>query len=263
MSQLNKTTDQTALVNADKPGITTIFFDMGATLARIAPGWEGVYQQVFQKAGYKLPLGEVEKAISDSWAIVADQDETTAYVNTLEGNRAWQREVEERVMERLNIHPTVREDIFWKIIQGFEDSATYQLYPDVLSTLEAVKQAGYRLAIISNWSWHLPELCESLGLTPYFEQIITSARVGYAKPHPRIYEYALEELMVAPVQAVHIGDSYRADVVGASRLGIQPLWLRRPGEAPLYTDGMPEFAPVQPKIIEGLSEVVSYLGINV
>ncbi len=263
MSQFKIATNQNLAANFAPPGVSTVFFDMGGTLAGLNPGYDAVYHRVFQKAGYDLPLDEVERAISYSWAIVTEQDETAEYINTLEGTRAWQREVEERVMERLNIHPHVREEIFWGIIQAFEDPATYQLYPDALSTLETLKQAGYRLAIISNWSWHLPELCETLGLTPYFEQIFTSARLGYAKPHPAIFKSALAGLNVTPEESIHIGDSYRADILGANRAGIQPLWLLRPEEKPLYNDGPNERkTPAEVRVIRGLREVVDYLGIE-
>lgn len=246
------------------PVVNTVFFDMGGTLAGLNPSYRDVYHRVFQKAGYDLSLDDVESAIGYSWGIVADQDETTAYANTLEGTRQWQREVEDRVMDRLNIHPDVREDVFWQIIEAFEDPASYWLYPDALPTLDRLKDAGYKMAIISNWSWHLPDLCDSLGITPYFEQIFTSARLGYAKPHPEIYQRALAGMQVEkPQTAVHIGDSYRADVLGAGRAGIQTLWLVRPEDFPLYEDGLAERqAPGATKVIKGLSEVVDYLGLR-
>lgn len=234
---------------------------MGSTLADLNPSYGAIYHRVFQKAGYDLPLGDVERAIAYSWKIVSEQDATTEYVNTLEGTRTWQREVEDRVMERLNIQPNVREDVFWEIIRAFEEPASYLLYDDALPTLEVLKQSGLRLAIISNWSWHLPELCDALGLTPYFEQIFTSARLGYAKPHPAIFTLALAGMNISPNQAIHIGDSYNADVAGASRAGIQPLWLRRPKEVPLFTDldSDPSNPPI---IIRGLDEVVTFLGLE-
>ena len=260
MSQAKTTTDQE--FSADfAPGVNTVFFDMGGTLAGLNPSYQDLYHRIFQKAGYVLSLDDVESAIGYSWGIVADQDETTEYANTLEGTREWQREVEERIMDRLNIHPNVREDVFWQIIEVFEDPASYRLYADVRAVLDKLKAAGYRMAIISNWSWHLPDLCDSLGLTPYFEQIFTSARLGFAKPHPAIFQRALAGMKVEPKEAIHIGDSFRADIMGASRAGIQPLWLLRPEDYPLYEDGLAERkAPGGTKVIRGLAEVADLLG---
>lgn len=261
MSQFKTNSNPFSAGDSARTALTTVFFDMGSTLADLNPSYEAIYHKVFQKAGYDLPLGEVESAITYSWEIVTEQDATTEYVSTLEGTRAWQREVEERVMERLNIHPDIREEIFWDIIQAFEDPASYCLYGDSRPTLEILKQAGYRLAIISNWSWHLPELCEALGLTPYFEQIFTSARLGFAKPHPEIFTRALAAMNITSNQAIHIGDSYRADVLGASGVGIQPVWLRRPEKLPLYADQTGAPASQIP-VIRGLEEVVTLLGVT-
>ena len=261
MSQFKTSSNPTLAGDLARSGLSTVFFDMGSTLADLNPSYEGIYHKVFQKAGYDLPLGDVERAITYSWGIVTEQDATTEYVSTLEGTRNWQREVEERVMERLNIHPNVREDVFWEIIQAFEDPASYCLYDDAQPTLETLKKAGLRLAIISNWSWHLPELCDALGLTPYFEQIFTSARLGFAKPHPEIFTRALAGMNITADQAIHVGDSYKADVVGANRVGIQPLWLRRPQKLPLYADHPAE--QTGPIItIQGLAEVGTFLGVE-
>jgi putative hydrolase of the HAD superfamily len=261
LSQFNTTSNLSFAGNFARPGLTTVFFDMGSTLADLNPSYEGIYHRIFQKAGYDLPLGEVESAIAYSWDIVTEQDAVTAYDNTLEGTLNWQREVEERVMERLNIHPDVREDVFWNIIQAFEDPAAYRLYDDALPTLATLKQAGYRLAIISNWSWHLPELCGALGLASYFEQIFTSARVGFAKPHPEIFTHALAGMNIGPDQAIHIGDSFKADVMGANGVGLQPVWLRRPDKLPLYAD-QTDAPPGPTPVVRGLEEVITLLRVS-
>ncbi len=242
---------------------STVFFDMGSTLVGLKAGWQGVYHQVFQRAGYDLPLGEVEQAVGESWGIVAAQDLTAEFEANLEYSRTWQREIEERVMHSLNIHPNVREDIFWALIQAFEDPDTYSLFPDALPTLERLKAAGYRLAIISNWGWHLPELCQALGLAGYFEQIFTSARVGYPKPNPKIFQYALSSMALNPTEAVHIGDSLSADVGGAWSAGMEALWLVRPNEQPLYDEVKLNLTPSQAAIrIHSLPEVLIYLGLE-
>ncbi|HEX2916301.1 MAG TPA: HAD-IA family hydrolase [Chloroflexia bacterium] len=241
-------------------GITTVFFDMGNTLAGLNPSWQGIYHQVFQRAGLDLPIGEVEEAVSYSWGIVSTQDATAEYITTLEGNRAWQREIEERVMERLNIHPAVREELFWEIIKAFENPDSYALYHDTVPTLEKLQKSGYKLAIISNWSWHLPELCNAMGLTPFFSQIFTSARVGYPKPNPKIFEYALQTLEIRPDEALHVGDSLSADVGGATELGINALWLVRPEEQPLYDEASLNLKLGKPvRRISTLLETVEFL----
>jgi REG-2-like HAD superfamily hydrolase len=239
--------------------IETIFFDMGSTLAGIKPSWEGVYHQVFQKSGYDLPLEEVEQAVNYSWGIVGQQDATAEFVTTREAGYAWQLEVEKRVMERLKIEPHVHERIFWEIIAAFEHEETYALYPETVSVLEDLKSKGYRLGIISNWSWHLPDLCDKLGITKYFEYIASSARVGYAKPRREIFLNALANMHAKPETSIHIGDTWSADVEGARGVGVFGLWLNRPTEKlllPQTHQRSPERDQVR---IETLDEVWNFL----
>lgn len=238
----------------------TIFFDMGSTLVGLNPSWEGIYHQVFQRAGLDISLGEVEQAVAYSWGIVASQDRSANFVTpTLEGNRQWEREVEVRVMERLGIHPDIHDQLFWKIIEAFEDPATYPLYPETRQVLERLTQEGYNLGIISNWSWHLPELCESLELAHYFKAIITSARVGYPKPQPGIFNAALAQLDVRPDEALHIGDTFLADVEGAWGVGMAALWLDRRNEQ-LHIQNKGPLTHLQRAIrIENLDQIWPFL----
>ena len=73
-------------------------------------------------------------------------------------------------------------------------------------------RAGIRLCVISNFVWGAPELIHDLELARHFETLVISARVGFQKPNPGIFQHALEQMQVAPERAMHVGDSYRADV---------------------------------------------------
>jgi putative hydrolase of the HAD superfamily len=78
------------------------------------------------------------------------------------------------------------------------------------------------LAIISNATDTLESGLEGWGLTPYFEVIINSYRVGCAKPDPRIYCLALDRLQVRPDQAVFTDDQQH-NVDAAAELGIRAI----------------------------------------
>ena len=241
----------------------TIFFDVGSTLLELNASWEKVYHQIFQRAGYALELGEVEQAIAYSWGIVSQQDPTAFFENTLEGSLRWQQEVEQRVMAYLNIHPDVHQELFWELIKAFEDPQAYFVYPEVVQTLSRLKEAGYRLGVISNWSWHLPDLLAYHNLTPYFDQIITSARVGCAKPNPVIFQTALAQMRADPAHSLHIGDTYRADILGAWNLGLAALWLDRRDEASRFQQKAP-LSALQKRIrITSLDQIWPFLETNI
>ena len=83
----------------------------------------------------------------------------------------------------------------------------------------------YQLAVISNNFGNTRGWCDEYGLTPSLETIIDSTVLGIAKPDPRIFEAALSELDVAPADAIYIGDSYSADMVGGKNAGLWTAWL--------------------------------------
>ncbi len=69
----------------------------------------------------------------------------------------------------------------------------------------------------------------AFGFAAHVDVLVTSEEIGAAKPDPRIFRAALERLGCEPCEAVMIGDSWQADVVGATGAGIRALWLNRHG----------------------------------
>lgn len=83
----------------------------------------------------------------------------------------------------------------------------------------------YQLAVISNNFGNTRGWCDEYGLSPLLEVIIDSTVLGIAKPDARIFETALSELGVMPSQAIYVGDSYSADMVGGKNAGMRTAWL--------------------------------------
>lgn len=109
------------------------------------------------------------------------------------------------------------------------DPANFELYDDTLPALERLHAAGLRIAIVSNHVWRLPEVVAALGLTPYVDHVLTSARVGYRKPHPAIYRAALEAVDVPAEAALFVGDSPSHDVEGPRAAGMRAVLIARRG----------------------------------
>ena len=124
------------------------------------------------------------------------------------------------------------------------------LYPDVLPTLTLLRSRGLTLGLISNLERSLEHLCTDLGLSPYLDFILISHEVGFEKPHPEIFLTALERAKVQASEAIHVGDQYHADVVGARQVGIKPLLLDRDGLFADFTDC---------ERIQSLEEIMRYI----
>ncbi|MBM4465925.1 MAG: HAD family hydrolase [Chloroflexi bacterium] len=98
-------------------------------------------------------------------------------------------------------------------------------FPWIVETLGQLRDEGYRMSIISNADGRVEEELHNLEMRGYFERVYDSEVVGVRKPHPAIYELALNDLGLQPEEALFVGDMFYIDVWGANRVGIPGLHL--------------------------------------
>jgi 2-haloalkanoic acid dehalogenase type II len=105
---------------------------------------------------------------------------------------------------------------------------------DAIQVLSALRDRGYRLALISNASddANTQFLIDKLGARSYFEFIVSSAELGIRKPDPKIFQHVLKSLGVAPDKTVMVGDTLGADILGANNVGIFSIWITRRADTP-------------------------------
>lgn len=142
-------------------------------------------------------------------------------------DRAWWRQLVERVFEGLG--PMDFEALFDDVYERFADAAVWQLYPEVQATLAALRRAGLKLAIVSNFDARLYPVCDGLGLLTAVDSVVIAAEVGAAKPDAAIFRSALQRFAVRADHAVHVGDSWSEDALGAAGAGLLAVHLQRSG----------------------------------
>ncbi len=79
-------------------------------------------------------------------------------------------------------------------------------YADVYSVLSELRHRGYKLGIIANQNPGTEERLQNWGLRHFFDVIVTSAELGYAKPDKEIFEKAFEFAGCTPEESVMVGD---------------------------------------------------------
>jgi putative hydrolase of the HAD superfamily len=98
--------------------------------------------------------------------------------------------------------------------------------------LESLRSRGLRLGLVSNAfdpGWLLHRDLEQMGIAERIDHAVFSSEVGKRKPHPEIFERALEALEVAPGEALFVGDRLYEDIRGAAEVGmttVQAVWFR-------------------------------------
>ena len=94
--------------------------------------------------------------------------------------------------------------------------------PDGLGeSLDAIRALGVKTAVISNSEAVLERLFRDLGIREHFDLVVDSGVVGVEKPDPRIFRIALDRFGVAPARALHLGDVYATDILGARAAGVR------------------------------------------
>lgn len=131
----------------------------------------------------------------------------------------------------------------FELVPAMLASLRFRPYPEVPEALAALRAAGLRLAVVSNWDISLHEALEQAGLAADIEWVVTSARVGAAKPGRLVFERALALLGVEAGEAIHVGDSPGLDDSGALAAGVEPvLVLRDPDARRAYAGPAPVLA---------------------
>jgi len=130
-------------------------------------------------------------------------------------------------------------DILGKIMkktQQLYKGIRFVLFDDVLSTLKMLKAQNLTRGLLTNLDRDMKPICRELGLEPYIDFVVTSGEVGADKPKPAIFLAALKKAGVKASEALHVGDQYKLDAVGAMGVGIRPILIDRYNSYPEVTD---------------------------
>jgi len=213
-----------------------VIFDMGGTLLHYSPpgqdwaamerlGAQGVYHYL-RALDYELPAEE--QALGGAWEIAhrlwrSINDRDVSHLTL--GNQV--RELA-RQWGVTDLEPEQLEALAEAYMQGIQ--AIVSPLEGAAETLEALRERGLRLGLISNTLWegryHRSDL-DRWGLTPYLEVLVFSADVQAWKPYPTVFRRALNALELAPEEAAYVGDSLYFDVYGAQQAGLRGVWIEQ------------------------------------
>ena len=207
--------------------IRAITFDATGTLIH-APRLVEIYVDCFERHQRPVTAEALRGLIPDVWrefdlAHVAGVERFAAHPGGAEG---WWGRFIARICERLELEPPTR-FLVRELFDRFGRAESWQLFPEVERSLEELREAGLRFAVVSNWDHRLPGVLDGLGLDRWIETVVYSAAIGVEKPHRAIFDHAVAELELEPHQVVHVGDRRRNDLEGAQAAGLGALHLDR------------------------------------
>ncbi len=208
--------------------VKTVFFDLGGTL--VVMRRDIVIRKILKEEGYDVPIKKIHEAYyltEASWLkkygmkIMNEEQAAKAY-----------SELNMSILSKLGLGIKEEElNRLKKIVSEryveVESSIPPRLYPDSIPALKALRKEGYRIGIISNAPPSTAESVRKLGLDKFADPILISGIVGLTKPNPELFRLALKLSSSNPEEAVHVGDVYEADVVGARSAGMKAVLIDR------------------------------------
>jgi len=206
-----------------------VFFDMGGTIlhSRDIPGidfksFDNV-RKMLERHGIKVSTDMIAKAYEEAKKELRKRlpefieiDLAERWVETL------------RILDVTADRELAKEcmDAFFSVRQGIGKVVYFE---DFKPTVEMLRENGLKLGLISNVDYGIMYFVREIRLYEYFDTVVFSWQVKWKKPHPRIFQIALDRLKVKPEESIMVGDSLRADVKGAKNIGMTAVWINRSG----------------------------------
>ena len=213
--------------------LRAVCFDFQDTLAYYPGGNYASYVQAAQEHGVSLTQQQLNaQSLDDAWGRwrTALGPDHSAHSSSEAAWRPVHAGVHAQRIEAMGVDPGLATTIADRVVELQADPAGYALFDDTLPALERLMNAGIESLIVSNHIWRLPEIVVALGIGARLEGVLTSARVGYRKPHPQIYAAALRLAACEPAELLFVGDNAGHDVDGPRAAGMRALLLDREAE---------------------------------
>ncbi|MCX8037596.1 MAG: HAD family hydrolase [Candidatus Sumerlaeia bacterium] len=211
--------------------IRGVFFDAFRTLVYLHPTYPGAFADVARDFGYPVDearvaavLDSIERAMETRWREKGD-----FRCSPEELNRRW-RALNRAIFEAIGIDGDA-DRLSIEMERRFDSGEYIRTYPDTLPMIEALREEGFRLGVISNGTPGVARCLEFAGITERVEFVLVSALVGWEKPAAEIFAMGLQAVGLQPGEVVFVGDHYEADIVGARQAGMQAVLIDREGRA--------------------------------
>ena len=233
--------------------IKSVIFDYGGTLDTNARHWAHVLWDGFQAV--KVPVTEAqfreayvfgERALAKAPIINSDDDFYALLCKKVRQELLWLDFKEYFITtksERLQLSQR---------IATFCNGYVLQQLLQTRSVLEEL-QKKYRLVLVSNFYGNIETILHSYQLE-YFSAIIESAVVGVRKPDSRIYQLGVDACCCKASEVCVVGDSFSKDILPASSVGCQTIWLKGKG----WTD-KEEDESIPNAVVTDLKDLLQYL----
>jgi len=211
--------------------LKAVFFDAGETILSPHPSFHELFaEELAERDVFVDPQDVLDafEAIAPTFAEVLERLGTTEWTTSKEVSRAFWGGVYGAAFSHLGVEDpdAALADSLYRRFTRFE---SYRLFPDVVSTISWLKDAGLVVGLISNFEEWLEGMLIEMEIAPLFDVMVISGKEGVEKPDPRIFQVALERSGVAAKEAMYVGDNPRLDAEASTSVGMIGVLIDRKG----------------------------------
>ena len=221
-----------------------VFFDVDFTLIHPGPAFQGHgYREFCAAHGVEVDAAAFDGAVAaassllDAMPGVYDPEIFVRYTS--------------RIIEGMGGRGGGVEKAARDIYDEWAACHHFEMYAEVPEVLREIRARGVSIGLISNTQRCLATFADHFELSGLFDVALSSSQHGYMKPHPSIFEAALDAVGSRPQAAVMVGDSLAHDIAGAMAIGMRGVLLARAGR--------PAAAPADLPVIQSLRELPDLL----
>jgi HAD superfamily hydrolase (TIGR01662 family) len=201
-----------------------VFFDVDFTLIYPGPAFQASgYREFCSRFGIEVDPGAFDRAVAGAATLLQPEAELYDAQLYIDYTR--------RIIEGMGGAGPHLEAAARAIYTEWAGCHHFFLYEDVPEVLRELHGSGLKIGLITNSHRCLASFQSHFALEGLFSVALSSLDHGYMKPHPSIFESALQAVGAQPAEAVMVGDSFSHDVEGARRLGMRGVLVARSGEA--------------------------------
>jgi putative hydrolase of the HAD superfamily len=201
--------------------VQAVVFDWFGTLAEWPDRSSSNYESIFLDHGHR-----VDPAVFEHYHARWDGIDHAEHSASRDAYIAWTRQRLTDLATECGVPATETGTLVDAIIE-LDYQGQMVTFPEAPAVLGEMQRRGIAVGVCSNWGWDLDVALASTGVAPFVDVPITSARAGWRKPHPAIYESVLAALAVEASETIFVGDSWEPDVLGPIRAGMTSVHVCR------------------------------------
>lgn len=206
--------------------IKAILFDLDGTLRHHLPSSGEVFLQYLESVNIQYSIED--KIHAERWEhfyFASSPEIQEDSIRFKDDKNAFWINFSRRRLIALNISETQAAELAPQVSKHMSEAYKPQVFvpEEVPSVLTQLKEAGYRLGVVSNRETPFQKELDEMNLTSYFDFLLAAGEVGSFKPDTKIFHHALGMANAKADEALYIGDNYFADVVGSNQAGLIPV----------------------------------------